>query len=78
MNRAHSWEAPAACAASRPTAARREPIAKLMQVLFDEGVMTFYAGHGPYHLRMLPPVGVMEPKHWEPVFQIIERAMAKV
>jgi hypothetical protein len=27
---------------------------------------------------MLAPVGVMEPAHWEPVFEIIERSMAKV
>jgi hypothetical protein len=40
--------------------------------------MAFYCGHGPYHLRMLAPVGVMEPAHWEPVFEIIERSMAKI
>lgn len=61
-----------------PYGGRKDPITRLMQVLFDEGVMTFYAGHGPYHIRMLPPIGVMEPGQWEPVFAIIERAMAKV
>ena len=26
---------------------------------FDEGVVLFWCGHGPYHVRMLPPMGVM-------------------
>lgn len=60
-----------------PFGGRKEPITKLMQALFVEGVMTFYAGHGPYHIRMLPPVGVMQPEQWTPVFEIVERAMAK-
>jgi hypothetical protein len=26
---------------------------------------------------MLPPVGVMQPEQWGPVFEIVERAMAR-
>jgi hypothetical protein len=27
---------------------------------------------------MLPPIGVMEPAHWGPVFEIVERSMSKI
>ena len=61
-----------------PFGGRREAMVKLLNVMFEEGVIAFYCGHGPYHVRFLPPVGVMEPQHFEPVFEIIERAMARV
>ncbi|MEM9066078.1 MAG: aminotransferase class III-fold pyridoxal phosphate-dependent enzyme [Planctomycetota bacterium] len=44
---------------------------------FDEGVITFYCGHGPFHLRMLPPLGVMKLEDWPRVFECLERALAK-
>ncbi len=61
-----------------PFGGDKERVTKAMHLIFEEGVMAFYCGHGPYHLRMLPPVGVMEPDQWVPVFQIVERALAKV
>jgi 4-aminobutyrate aminotransferase-like enzyme len=51
---------------------------KLLHAMFEDGVMAFYCGHGPYHIRMLPPVGVMQPEQWAPVFEIIERTMSKM
>jgi 4-aminobutyrate aminotransferase-like enzyme len=45
---------------------------------FDEGVVLFYCGHGPYHLRMLPPMPVMEESYWPRIFEVVERALAKV
>ena len=60
-----------------PYGGDKDRVLKLMNTMFEEGVMAFYCGHGPYHLRMLPPVGVMEPEHWGPVFEIIERSMAR-
>ena len=60
-----------------PFGGEKEPVMKLLAALFEEGVMAFYCGHGPYHLRMLPPVGVMQPEQWTPVFEIVERAMEK-
>ena len=44
--------------------------------MFDEGVIAYSCGHGPYHLRFLPPVGVMRPEDFGPVFEILERSMA--
>ncbi len=60
-----------------PFGGDKDRIMRFLHVLFAEGVMAFYCGHGPYHVRMLPPVGVMRPEQWEPVFEIVERAMAK-
>jgi acetylornithine/N-succinyldiaminopimelate aminotransferase len=60
-----------------PYGGNKDRIMKLLHAMFEEGVMAFYCGHDPYHVRMLPPVGVMEPEHWGPVFEIVERAMRK-
>jgi 4-aminobutyrate aminotransferase-like enzyme len=56
----------------------KDRIMKLLHAMFEDGVMAFYCGHGPYHIRMLPPVGVMQPEQWAPVFEIIERTMSKM
>lgn len=45
---------------------------------FEEGVVLFWCGHGPYHVRMLPPIGVMKFEDWPRVFAVVERALAKV
>jgi 4-aminobutyrate aminotransferase-like enzyme len=60
-----------------PFGGDKDRIGRLLQNLFQDGVIAFLCGHGPYHLRFLPPVGVMEPAHWEPVFEILERSMAR-
>ncbi|MBU3684735.1 MAG: aminotransferase class III-fold pyridoxal phosphate-dependent enzyme, partial [Phycisphaerales bacterium] len=60
-----------------PYGGNKDRIMKLLHAMFEEGVMAFYCGHDPYHVRMLPPVGVMQPEHWGPVFEIVERAMRK-
>jgi 4-aminobutyrate aminotransferase-like enzyme len=60
-----------------PFGGKREQVIALCNTLYDEGVITFYCGHGPFHVRMLPPLGVMRDEDWTPVFEIVERAMAK-
>ena len=45
---------------------------------FEEGVILFWCGHGPYHVRMLPPIGVMKLEDWPRVFAVVERALARV
>ncbi|MDP7070976.1 MAG: aminotransferase class III-fold pyridoxal phosphate-dependent enzyme [Phycisphaerales bacterium] len=59
-----------------PFGGDRDAIASLVRRLFDAGVITFFCGHDPYHLRMLPPVGVLEPEHLESVMDIIETCVA--
>lgn len=60
-----------------PFAGEKAMILKALNVLFAEGVIAFYCGHGPYHIRFLPPVGVMQPEQFKDVFEIVERALAK-
>jgi len=45
---------------------------------YDEGVICFWCGHSPFHVRMLPPLPVMKMEDWPRVFACIEKAMAKV
>ncbi|MCI0364118.1 MAG: aminotransferase class III-fold pyridoxal phosphate-dependent enzyme, partial [Phycisphaerales bacterium] len=60
-----------------PFAGDKSKIIKALHVMFNEGVIAFYCGHGPYHIRFLPPVGVMRPNHFDEVFRIMEIAFAK-
>ena len=60
-----------------PFGGDKDRVMKFLNVLFEEGVMALYCGHGPYHVRMLPAIGVMQPEQWDPVFGIVERAMAR-
>lgn len=60
-----------------PFGGRKDLVAKACRTIFDEGVVLFYAGHGPYHIRMLPPLGVMREEAWPQVFECIERGLAK-
>jgi len=61
-----------------PFGGAKDKINALCKACFDEGVILFYCGHGPYHVRMLPPLGVMREEDWPRVFACIERAMVKV
>ncbi len=60
-----------------PFAGEKPMIMKALNHLFEEGVIAFYCGHGPYHLRFLPPVGVMKAEQFKDVFEIVERALEK-
>jgi 4-aminobutyrate aminotransferase-like enzyme len=44
---------------------------------FEEGAIVFYCGHGPYHLRLLPPLGAMKESDWPRAFACIERGLAR-
>ena len=60
-----------------PFGGNRERIGKLLNTMFEDGVIAFSCGHGPYHLRFLPPVGVMKPEQFGPVFEILEKSFAR-
>ena len=45
--------------------------------MFDDGVIAFSCGRGPYHIRFLPPIGVMQPADFDGVFEVVEAALAK-
>ncbi|MDF1809701.1 MAG: aminotransferase class III-fold pyridoxal phosphate-dependent enzyme [Phycisphaerales bacterium] len=61
-----------------PFGGNKAKIGKICRTAYDEGVICFYCGHGPFHVRMLPPLPVMKMEDWPRVFECLERAMAKV
>ncbi|MEK6701302.1 MAG: aminotransferase class III-fold pyridoxal phosphate-dependent enzyme [Planctomycetota bacterium] len=61
-----------------PFGGRKDKIGALCKACFEEGVILFSCGHGPYHVRMLPPLPVFNIGDWPRVFACIEKAIAKV
>jgi 4-aminobutyrate aminotransferase-like enzyme len=60
-----------------PFGGEKAKVIKTLNAMFAEGVIAFYCGHGPHHVRFLPPVGVMQPQQFCEVFEIMEVAFAK-
>ncbi len=60
-----------------PFGGEKAKIMNAAKALFEAGVITFWCGHGPYHLRMLPPLGVMKMEDWPRVFACVEAGLAK-
>jgi len=60
-----------------PFGGEKERIGALIKNLFEDGIITLGCGHGPYHLRFLPPIGVFQPEHFDPVFEILEKTLAR-
>ena len=55
--------------------------AKIMaacKAAYEEGVICFWCGHGPFHVRMLPPLPVFREEDWSRVFACFERALSSV
>jgi len=61
-----------------PFGGDKSKVASACKTIYDEGVVLFYCGHGPYHLRLLPPMPIMKDEYWPRVFACIERGLAKV
>ncbi|MCA9280050.1 MAG: aminotransferase class III-fold pyridoxal phosphate-dependent enzyme [Phycisphaeraceae bacterium] len=61
-----------------PFGGDKEKVIKACKACFDEGVIVFYCGHGPYHVRMLPPLGVMNEADWPRVFACVEKGLARI
>ncbi len=59
-----------------PFGGEKEPILHLCHELFKAGVIAFYCGHGPYHVRFLPPLGAMPVEQWKDVFDVVTSAMS--
>jgi 4-aminobutyrate aminotransferase-like enzyme len=60
-----------------PFAGNKEKIVRACRTIFEEGAIVFYCGHGPYHLRMLPPLPVFQEKDWPEVFASVERGLTR-
>jgi len=61
-----------------PFGGEKSSILALCKALYTDGVIAFYCGHDPYHVRFLPPLGVMEENTWGEVFAIVEKSMSAV
>ncbi len=61
-----------------PLGGKKDKISAACKAIFEEGAIVFSCGHGPYHLRMLPPLPVFKIEDWPRVFACIERGLAKV
>lgn len=59
-----------------PFGGKKDKINKACKHLFEAGVIAFYCGHGPYHLRVLPPLGVFQEQDWPRVMACIEKGLA--
>jgi acetylornithine/N-succinyldiaminopimelate aminotransferase len=55
-----------------PFGGQKDRIVSLVHRLFDAGVIAFFCGHDPYHLRFLPPVGVLQPSQLDAVMDIVD------
>lgn len=60
-----------------PFGGSKAKINKACKTIFEEGAIVFYCGHGPYHVRMLPPLPAMNESDWPKIFACIERGLAK-
>ncbi len=61
-----------------PFGGEKAKVWKTLHTMFEKGVIAFACGHGPYHIRFLPPVGVMKAEHFDEVFPIVEASLAEV
>jgi len=61
-----------------PFGGARSKITATCRRMFESGVIGFYCGRDPVHIRFLPPVGVMKPRQFDDVFTIVSAALARV
>jgi len=64
--------------AFQPLDGTTEQVKQVQMKLFDLGVVAFSCGHGPYFVRMLPPLPVMSEKDVDAVVDLIEKAVLAV
>lgn len=62
-------------AAATPARSDQASVRSLVQELFRLGLCAFWAGHGPYRLRFLPPVGCLTPGDLDEPFRILEEGL---
>ncbi|MEM9068685.1 MAG: aminotransferase class III-fold pyridoxal phosphate-dependent enzyme [Myxococcota bacterium] len=54
----------------------REKIAAAAKAIYREGAIVFWCGHGPLHLRLLPPMPALKLEDWPRIFEVLERGLA--
>jgi acetylornithine aminotransferase len=53
-------------------------VKKVLQTMFDAGVIAFFNGSNPTRLRFLPPVPAMSDAHVDAACAVLEESLAKV
>lgn len=64
--------------AFQPFSGSMDDVKAVLMKLFDMGVVAFYCGHGPYSIRMLPPLGALTEVQLDEVCGLLETAIADV
>lgn len=60
-----------------PFAGEKAKIVAAAKAIYEEGAVLFWCGHGPFHIRMLPPMPGMKLADYPRFFEIIERGLAR-
>lgn len=63
--------------AFQPLAGTMDDVKSVLFKLFDKGVVAFYCGHGPFLIRLLPPLGAMSEQQIDEVCKILEEALVE-
>jgi 4-aminobutyrate aminotransferase-like enzyme len=58
-----------------PHGGTMEEVKAVLMKLFDLGVVAFYCGHGPYLVRLLPPLGAMTEADVDAVLELVGQAL---
>jgi 4-aminobutyrate aminotransferase-like enzyme len=61
--------------AFEPFDGKMETMKPVLMSMFDRGVIGFYCGHGPFLIRMLPPLAVMDERQVDEVCALIGMAL---
>ncbi len=64
--------------AFKPAEGTTDEVKQTLMKLFELGVVAFNCGHGPYFVRLLPPMGVLKEKDIDIVTGLIEKAVLEV
>jgi acetylornithine/N-succinyldiaminopimelate aminotransferase len=61
-----------------PLQGTAEDVKNFLMKLFQNGVVAFQCGHGPYLCRLLPPLGVMTEQEIDLANSVIEKTLLEM
>ena len=69
------WRAIGGMVAFSPFSGTMDDVKRVLTTLFDLGVVAFYCGHGPYLIRLLPPLAAMNEADVDLTCELIQKAL---
>jgi len=60
-----------------PFGGDKPKIAAAAKAIYEAGAVLFWCGHGPFHLRLLPPVPALELEDWPRIFEVVEEGLSR-